>query len=74
MDGPAPFVIFFVGAVVVGLALYTEMRYQPTVLVHLLLWLPLTVVLVLLLMRPAKALLIAFQYKHRREDFEDDRR
>jgi uncharacterized protein (DUF983 family) len=33
------------------------------------LWLPLTVVLVLALMRPFKATLIALQYKHRRHDF-----
>jgi uncharacterized protein (DUF983 family) len=54
----------------VGLALYSEVRYQPPVWLHLLLWLPLTVVLVLMLIRPAKALIIAFQYKHRRDDFE----
>ena len=36
---------------------------------HLLLWLPLTMVLVLALMRPLKAILIALQYKHRRHDF-----
>jgi uncharacterized protein (DUF983 family) len=52
------------------LALYTEVHYEPPVWLHLLIWLPLTVALVLLLMRPAKALIIAFQYKHRREDFE----
>ena len=69
-DGPVPFVIFLVGAIVVGLALYSEVRYEPPVWLHLLLWLPLTVVLVLLLIRPAKALIIAFQYKHRRDDFE----
>jgi uncharacterized protein (DUF983 family) len=68
-DGPAPFVVFLVGAVVVGLALYSEVRYEPPVWLHLLIWLPLTMALVLLLLRPAKALLIAFQYKHRREDF-----
>lgn len=69
-DGPVPFVIFLVGAIVVGAALIVEVRYEPPVWLHLLLWLPLTVFLVLFLMRPAKALMIAFQYKHRREDFQ----
>ncbi|MEZ5932999.1 MAG: DUF983 domain-containing protein [Alphaproteobacteria bacterium] len=69
-DGPVPFVIFLVGAIVVGLALVTEVRYEPPVWLHLVLWLPLTVLLVLVLMRPAKALMIAFQYKHRPQDFE----
>lgn len=71
-DGPAPFVIFVVGAIVVGLALFTEVRFGPPVWLHLLLWLPLTVALVLGLMRPAKALMISLQYKHRRQDFESD--
>ncbi|MGI9506041.1 MAG: DUF983 domain-containing protein [Geminicoccaceae bacterium] len=71
-DGPVPFVIFLVGAIVVGLALLTELHYEPPVWLHLLLWLPLTVALVLILMRPAKALMIAFQYHHRPQDFTSD--
>lgn len=71
-DGPVPFVIFLVGAIVVGLALFSEVRYGLPVWLHLALWLPLTIVLVLGLMRPAKALMIALQYKHRRQDFEKD--
>lgn len=70
-DGPVPFVIFLVGAVVVGLALFVEVSYQPAIWLHLVLWLPLTIFLVLALMRPAKALMIALQYKHRREDFRE---
>lgn len=70
-DGPVPFVIFLVGALVVGLALFTEVSYAPPVWLHLVLWLPLTLILVLGLMRPAKALMIALQYKHRRQDFDD---
>ncbi len=53
----------------VGLALVTEVAYSPPVWLHLLLWLPLTVVLVLGLMRPFKSTMIALQYKHRRHDF-----
>ena len=70
-DGPVPFVIFLVGAIVVGSALVVEVRYSPPVWLHLLLWLPLSLALVLGLMRPAKALLIALQFKHRRQDFSD---
>jgi uncharacterized protein (DUF983 family) len=71
-DGPVPFVIFLVGAIVVGLALYVEVRYQPAVWLHLVIWLPLAVGLVLALIRPSKALMIALQYKHRRQDFSGD--
>jgi uncharacterized protein (DUF983 family) len=70
-DGPVAFIILIVGGIVVALALLTEVRYQPPVWLHLLLWLPLTVVLVLGLMRPFKATLIALQYKHRRHDFSE---
>jgi uncharacterized protein (DUF983 family) len=68
-DGPVAFIILIVGAIVVTLALLTEVRYGPPVWLHLLLWLPLTMVLVLALMRPFKAVLIALQYRHRRHDF-----
>jgi uncharacterized protein (DUF983 family) len=68
-DGPVAFIILIVGGIVVALALLTEVRYAPPVWLHLLLWLPLTMILVLALMRPFKAVLIALQYKHRRHDF-----
>jgi uncharacterized protein (DUF983 family) len=68
-DGPVAFIILIVGGLVVALALLTEVRYSPPVWVHLLLWLPLTLALVLGLMRPFKAILVALQYKHRRHDF-----
>jgi uncharacterized protein (DUF983 family) len=68
-DGPVAFIVLIVGGIVVALALLTEVRCQPPVWLHLLLWLPLTVVLVLALMRPFKATLVALQYKHRRDDF-----
>ena len=68
-DGPAAFIVLIVGALVIGGALITEVRYGPPVWVHLVVWLPLTLILVLALMRPFKATLIALQYKHRRDDF-----
>jgi uncharacterized protein (DUF983 family) len=68
-DGPVAFIILIVGAIVVTLALLVEVSYSPPVWLHLLLWLPLTLALVLALMRPFKAVLIALQYKHRPHDF-----
>jgi uncharacterized protein (DUF983 family) len=68
-DGPVAFIVLIVGAIVVTLALLSEVAWQPPVWLHLVVWLPLTVVLVLALMRPFKATLIALQYKHRRHDF-----
>jgi uncharacterized protein (DUF983 family) len=68
-DGPVAFIILIAGGIVVALALLTEVSYAPPVWLHLLLWLPLAMILVLALLRPFKALLIALQYKHRRHDF-----
>jgi uncharacterized protein (DUF983 family) len=68
-DRPSAFIVLIVGAIVVALALVSEVRYEPPVWLHLVLWLPLTVALVLALMRPFKAMMIALQYKHRPDDF-----
>jgi uncharacterized protein (DUF983 family) len=62
-DGPAFFVMTIVGFVVVGLALYTEVVYSPPIWVHLLLWLPLTFLLALPLMRMAKGLMVGLQFR-----------
>ena len=69
-DGLAAFIILIVGGVVVAAAGISEVVYQPPVWLHLVLWLPLTVTLVLALMRPFKGGLIGLQWKHRREDFD----
>ncbi|MQT13904.1 DUF983 domain-containing protein [Segnochrobactrum spirostomi] len=64
-DGPAVFVIMIVGFIVVGLALVTEIAFQPPIWVHMVLWLPLTLILSLGLLRPFKGVLIAMQYHHK---------
>jgi len=64
-DGPAFFVMTIVGFVVVGLALYVEVVYSPSILVHLLLWIPLTLILSLPLMRVAKGVMAGLQYRNR---------
>ncbi len=64
-DGPAVFVILIAGFLIVGAALVTEILYAPPYWLHLVLWLPLTLILCLGLLRPIKALLVALQYKHK---------
>lgn len=64
-DGPAFFVMTFVGIVVVGLALYVEVVYSPSILVHLLLWIPLSIILATPLMRIVKGLMVGLLYKHK---------
>lgn len=64
-DGPAIFVIMIAGAIVVGAALVTEVKYQPPFWVHVLLWLPLILAVTLWPLRGLKSLLIALQYHHK---------
>jgi uncharacterized protein (DUF983 family) len=64
-DGPAAFLILIVGALVTGLAVALELAAEPPFWVHILLWLPLTAVLVVGSLRVAKGLLMALEYRHR---------
>lgn len=66
-DGPAVFVSLIGGFLVLGAALWTELRYEPPFYVHLLIFLPLTFLVCLGLLRPLKATLIALQYRNKAE-------
>ncbi|HTV33584.1 MAG TPA: DUF983 domain-containing protein [Methylocella sp.] len=66
-DGPAVFVSLIGGFLVLGAALWTELRYEPPFYVHLLIFLPLTLIVCLGLLRPLKATLIALQYRNKAE-------
>lgn len=71
-DGPAVFIILILGFVVVGLALWTEVTYEPPFWVHALLWPPIILGGSLGLLRPFKGVLIALQYRHRSHTFGRD--
>lgn len=71
-DGPAVFVILILGAVMMGLVLWVEFRFEPPVWVHLVLWLPLVVVLTIVPLRLIKGVMVALQYRHRSTAGEDD--
>jgi uncharacterized protein (DUF983 family) len=64
-DGAIVGVIMVLGAIVVGLAFWVEFRFSPPLWVHAVLWPAVTVPLAVLMMRPAKAALVALQYRHR---------
>ncbi|QAY76669.1 DUF983 domain-containing protein [Sphingosinicella sp. BN140058] len=64
-DGPAAFLVLIVGAIVTGLAIALELGASPPFWVHVLLWLPLTAVLVVGSLRVAKGFLLALEYRHR---------
>ena len=64
-DGPAAFLIFIVGGIVVALAILVELSASPPWWVHVILWLPLTAILTIGLLRLGKGLLLALEYRHR---------
>lgn len=64
-DGPAAFLILIVGAIVTALAIAVELNFAPPFWVHILLWLPFTLALVLGLLRIAKAALLVLEYRNR---------
>jgi uncharacterized protein (DUF983 family) len=61
-DGPAVFIMFIAGFLVVGAALFVELRYEPPFWVHAMLWIPAVLILCLGLLRPLKGLMIALQF------------
>ena len=64
-DGPAIFIIMLAGAIVVGATLIVEIKYQPPLWLHAVLWLPLIIATTLLPLRWMKSLLIALQFHHK---------
>jgi len=63
-DGAAAFLILIVGGVVSLLAILVELKWSPPVWLHLLLWIPLTLLMTVGLLRIAKGLLLALEYKN----------
>jgi len=64
-DGAIVGVIMVLGAVVVALAFWVDFRFSPPLWVHAVLWPLVTIPLAVLMMRPAKAALVALQFRHR---------
>jgi uncharacterized protein (DUF983 family) len=67
-DGPAVFVSFIGGLLVLGAAVWVELLYEPPLWVHILVFFPLTFLVCLALLRPTKGLLIALQFHYKAEE------
>ena len=63
-DGPAAFLIFIVGTIVVVAALVTDGAFSPPWWVHLV-WIPVTAALTIGGLRFSKAWLLGQEYRHR---------
>lgn len=63
-DGPAAFLTLIVGALILGLALAVEANFHPSLWVHILLWVPLTVAAVVGSLRVSKAILLILEHRN----------
>jgi uncharacterized protein (DUF983 family) len=52
--------------------LITEVTFHPAVWVHLIIWLSVTAILVLALIRPFKGVMLALQFHHRASEARHD--
>ena len=64
-DGPAVFVILILGALVVTMALIVEVKLEPPLWVHALIWPVVILAGAIGMLRPLKATLVALQFQHR---------
>jgi len=64
-DGPAAFLTLIIGALVCIAAIVLELAASPPFWVHVVLWVPITVALVVVSLRIAKGMLIASEYRNR---------
>ena len=69
-DGPAVFLIFILGFLLVPIAIAFEFPFSPPLWVHGVLWSVVAVGLTLGALKPLKSYIIALQYKHRPGDWE----
>lgn len=71
-DGPAVFLIFILGFMLVPLALAFEWAFAPPLWLHGVIWTIVALSITLGSLKPLKAYIIALQYKHRPGDWKND--
>lgn len=63
-DGPAAFLTLVLGALVAAMAIAVELIFSPPFWVHILLWPPITLALILGSLRGSKGVLLALEYRN----------
>lgn len=72
-DGPAFFAMTIVAVPALLFALWLQLSYEPSLWVHVVTTLPLTLIACLLLLRPLKGWLVCSQFFHKAEEGSIDR-
>jgi uncharacterized protein (DUF983 family) len=68
-DAPPYFTMLIVGHGIVPLMLVVEKIWQPDLLIHAAIWLPLTLILTLALLPPVKGAIVGLQWANRMHGF-----
>ncbi len=63
-DGPAAFLTLIVGALVVAIAVTLQLTLEPPLWLQMMIWVPVTALLVVGALRVAKGVLIALEYRN----------
>ncbi len=69
-DGPAVFVIFILGAIIIPFVFAFERLVEPPMWAHMIIWPPIVIGLAIALLRPMKATLVALHYKNLRHEYD----
>ncbi|WP_084393641.1 DUF983 domain-containing protein [Henriciella pelagia] len=67
-DGPAFFVMFLLGIIIMPPVLLVQALFSPPVWVHALIWTPVITCVAILLLRPFKSLMFALQWTNNAEE------
>lgn len=70
-DMPAYIVMSIVGHIVIGLLLWVETSFPPSLWIHIAMWVPLTIGLSLALLPPVKGSIVGVQWSLRMHGFGD---
>ena len=64
-DGPAALLTMAIGALVIILAIAVDAAFHPPFWVHVVIWVPFTVLVTIMSLRVAKGALLALEYSNR---------
>jgi uncharacterized protein (DUF983 family) len=64
-DGPAALLTLVIGALIIGMAIMLDIAARPPFWVHVIIWVPLTILMVILSLRVAKGALLVSEYRNR---------
>ena len=64
-DAAAWFSMFITGIIVAFGALFLELTFQPSLWIHVIIWIPVVFLIVIVILRPIKSFFIYLNYKKR---------